>query len=355
MINFKKLTFGILTFLLTFSSFAEIIFETDFSDDGDFYVGQQQAQWSKISANKPSGFDGALVEGAGGYIKGVPGAGVGGSVALKMMWDPGMSQPTTQLFKHLTGDENTGYDEVYIRYKLRLPDNFMVGTPDYDPLPYWKFGRLWQNTGVAPGYKWTALRPDAFQTMWSFGGSVKWGADAGGTFGANSGERISKGLNASERYSNGYFIGRRDYSTVPGYFRHVGNGAWDFHSDTRMLKKRNQAWHTIEWRFKLSSSNTSGDGVFQIWFDGVEQIPVVIEPSSGAPIYDPPLLASSLPTARHGSGYNFLVMFDNMAEWNGRWGDDDVEGGIYVNDLVISSKRIGHTYSVGDVLPNRQK
>jgi hypothetical protein len=68
----------------------------------------------------------------------------------------------------------------------------------------------------------------------------------------------------------------------------------------------------------------------------------------------PDLLLSSsyaVPTARHGSGLNFFTFFDNMAGWNKDWGLADVEGAIYVNDVVISDTRIGHDYSVGRPKP----
>ena len=345
----RQLVFAIIGWVLVTSSQAEIIFETDFANDGSFYATHQQSSWTEVTDNKPLGFDGALIEG-NGYIQGMPGEGVNGSVALKFMWDPDLGQPVSQLYKHLTGDETTGYDEVYIRYNLRLPNNFKVGISGVDDIPYWKFGRLWQNTGTAPGDKWSENRADSFYAVWNFGGTDMWGIDAGATFGANSGSNLNQGSAGGERFSNDYYIGRRDYSTVPGHFRHVGNGAWDFDSETRLLKNNtSQTWHTIEWRFKLSSSDTSGDGIFQMWFDGVEQVPVAI--SQGGGVYDPPLEPTANPTAKHGSGYNFFVMFDNMASWNKNWDDAGVEGGIYVNDVVISTTRIGHNYIVGSAAP----
>jgi len=45
-------------------------------------------------------------------------------------------------------------------------------------------------------------------------------------------------------------------------------------------------------------------------------------------------------------------MFDNMAYWNKNWDDPGVEGGVYVNDLVISTERIGHEYFVGLAPPS---
>lgn len=330
---------------------AEIIFETDFENDGSFYATSQQSSWTEVVANKPSGFDGALITG-NGYIQGMPGAGINGSVALKFYWDHALGQPVSQLYKHLTGDQTTGYDDLYIRYHVRLPNNFKVGIPGIDDIPYWKWGRLWQNTGTAPGDKWTENRADSYYAVWNFGGTVEWGADAGGTFGANSGSNLSQGSAGGERYSNDYYIGRRDYSQVAGHFQHVGNGAWEYDDSTRLLlNNTSQTWHTIEWRFKLSTSDSANDGTFQMWFDGVEQIPVRIGPGGGAPEL-PDLEAQGIPTAVHGSGYNFFVMFDNMANWNKNWDDAGIEGGIYVNDVVISSSRIGHEYVVnGSVKP----
>ena len=349
MTNLKKLSLGTLVCLVSFSSNAEIIFETDFSEDGNFYASSQQSSWTEVGGNAPTGFQGALVEGDG-YIEGRPGEGVGGSVALKFMWDPDLGQPTTQLYKHLTGDITTGYDDVYIRYRVRLPNNFKVGIPGTDDIPYWKFGRLWQNTGVEAGKRWTENREDSYFSVWNFGGTDTWGVDAGATFGANSGAELDQGSAGGQRYSNDYFIGVEDYTQTPGHFRHVGNGAWDFHSGDRTLKNNtSQTWHTLEWRFKLSSSATAGDGIFQMWFDGVEQVPVEISAKNGAnENFSTPLHPQTNPTAKNGgSGYNMLVMFDNMAYWNKNWDDPGTEGGIYVNDLVISTTRIGHSYNVG--------
>ena len=87
-----------------------------------------------------------------------------------------------------------------------------------------------------------------------------------------------------------------------------------------------------------------------MWFDGVEQVPVGMDANGGAPALSN-LLPTEIPTSVNGSGYNFLVMFDNMANWNKNWDDPGVEGGIYVNDVVISTKRIGHTYFVGTAPP----
>ena len=324
---------------------AQIIFETDFRNDGDYYITDQILA---TYDNVPTGFDGALVEGDG-YIEGQPGEGMNGGVALYFLWDPDLGQPVTQLMKHLTGDRSTGYDEVYVRYRLRLPDNFKVGKSDVDDVPYWKFGRLWQNTGMR-GSGWTENRSDSYYAVWNFGGTDTYGIDAGGTFGANSGNDLDQGSAGGARYSNDFYRGRRDFSRTDGHFRAVGDGSWDFDSGSRMLKKRPQEWHTIEWRFKLSSRPGENDGRFQMWFDGEEQLPVEISGKNGAPSVAG-ASPSTIPTAVQGSGYNLLVVFDNMATWNKDWDKPGVKGGIYINDIVVSRSRIGHEYMVDGDLP----
>ena len=349
--SLKRITVGVLSFFAAQSS-ADIIFESDFSNDGSYYATHQQASWTEVTANAPTGFIGALIEG-NGKIYGVPGAGVDDSVAMKFEWDPALGQPVSQLYLHLTGDKTTGYDEVYVRYHVRLPNNIKIGIPGVDDIPYWKFGRLWQNTGTAPGDRWTENRTDSGYAVWNFGGTETWGVDAGGTFGANNGSNLSKGSAGGERYSNDYYIGRGDFTKIPGHFRAVGEGSWDFDPDTRLLYDKNQQWHTLEWRFKLSSSASSNDGIFQMWFNGIEQVPVDIRPGGGAPSLSD-LKPHEIPTTVMGSGYNFLVVFDNMAYWNKEW-DNSLEGnGIFVNDVVVSTKRIGHDYRVGgDLAPQK--
>lgn len=49
-----------------------------------------------------------------------------------------------------------------------------------------------------------------------------------------------------------------------------------------------------------------------------------------------------------GSGFNFFSFFDNLNGWNRDWSEPGVDGSIYVNDVVVSRARIGHSYRVGD-------
>ena len=106
----RDLLLIMLTYLFAFNASAQIVFETDFANDGDYY----ESGTSGIKfTNLPEGFDG--VRSNKGTISGAPGEGVGGSVALKFEWPATTTALATSLFKHLTGDENTGLKEVYIQ------------------------------------------------------------------------------------------------------------------------------------------------------------------------------------------------------------------------------------------------
>ncbi len=323
-----------------------IIFETDFRNDGNYYdSGTKAIRYT----NLPEGWDGIRTN--NGVIKGVPGAGVKGSVALKFEWPAKGTALATSLFKHLTSNKNTGYKEVYIRYRVKLPNNFKAGS-NGSALSYWKWGRLWQNAGIK-GDRWSENRPDSYYVVWNWGsGLPRWGIRNNLVFGENL-NTDSKGSAGGPRVGVNWYVGGSDqlgyHKKFAGHWDSVGNGAWEFDHSTRfLLDNMNQDWHTFEWRFKLSTTDTSNDGVFQVWFDGVEQIPPKVINDAG--IHQPIDNAStknSLITAAK-PGFNFFVLFDNMSGWSQDWSQYGVEGGIYINDIVISTHRIGPNYNVGD-------
>ncbi len=352
-----------------------IIFETNFDEDASFsHTGPTRFPWSNIGSIHPEGFDGTLIEGKG-KIYGVDGEGMGtnnsngGSVALKFEWAD-LTQPVTQLFKHLTGNARTGYEEVYVRYNVRLTNAITIGNASKDDLPYWKWGRLWQNTSSYPGGvgdpdsgagNWGENRQNSYYVVWNFGGTATWGFYNKAVYGANdlNGVNLSGGSADSARYGVKFYDGsgsRKIYAGVKGAFGNVGNGAWEFDVSTRkLLNNTDQTYHTLEWRFKLASSQTAGDGVYQSWFDGVEQTPPVSisQGKLGAHSYDPPLDPSDIPTSNNsevdasyntGSGWNFFVLFDNLTAINKDWPITGDGNGIWVNDIVISTERIGDAY-----------
>ncbi|MEJ2424087.1 MAG: hypothetical protein P8101_06440 [Candidatus Thiodiazotropha sp.] len=326
----------------------KIIFETDFKNDGAYFdTGTSFIRHTDL----PEGWDGIRTN--QGTIRGVPGAGVNGSVALKFEWPSGGTALATSLFKHLTGDESTGYDEVFIRYRVRLPNNFQAGSPGL-ALPYWKWGRLWQNCGL-DGAKWTENRTDSYFIVWNWGsGLPKWGIKNNIIMSENLATN-NKGSAGSPAVGAKWYDGvagdkKGTHIGVPGMWDNVGAGAIEFDhesgSDTRKLfDQSGQTWHTFEWRYKLSSTDTANDGVFQVWFDGIEQIPP-LPVSTPAQSIDRPMDRNSLMTAAK-PGFNLFTLFDNISGWNRHWNDTGIEGGIYINDVVISTSRIGHNYNVG--------
>lgn len=317
-----------------------IIFETNFANDAAYSnTGTSQVNYVDV----PEGWDG--VRSNQGTISGHAGEGVGGSVAMKFTWPQTTTPLATSLFKHLTGNANTGLDEVFIRYNVRLPNNFQAGT-DGKGLPYWKWGRLWQNTGLN-GSGWTEQRADSYFIVWNWGnGLPRWGIRNGLTFSENLNTN-STGSSGSPRCGPDWYVSGSDnqghHVGFDGHWDAVGSGAWEFdHTTRQLLNNTSQGWHTIEWRFKLSTTDTSNDGVFQVWFDGVEQIPP--NPVSGVEqTIDQASTSNSLLTAAK-PGMNFFTLFDNMSEWSVGQPTE-----IFINDVVISTTRIGHSYVAGSV------
>lgn len=319
-----------------------VIFESDFSADAG-YRQTNVGLWnggSNDPTEPPTGWDGVKATG-NSVIEVVEGAGVDGSNALRLAWDPASSQPTISLGKHLTGDAATGHDELYVRYHVRLPNGFKAGD-DGDRIFYWKWGRLWQNTspGIGePGGAWTENRADSGYVVWNFGGNVPY-TDVNAVWSENTGANLADGSAGGERQGVDFFVSGSDQHSAPGYFESL----WDLNTTDRpgfLEDNTGQSWHTIEYRFRLASSPTADDGEFEMWWDGVSQGQWTgISAEGGAPE------RTGIPTARMGSGWNFLVLFDNLAGWNEDWNDAGVDGWIDVNDVVISTERIGHTYEV---------
>jgi hypothetical protein len=349
--------YGFLLFAVCSAANGQIIFETDFREDVGYFATNQGITDTN---NVPSGWDGVRVTGQGRIEVNVFSE-VAPYPTLKLAWDPNLSQPEVILFKHLTGDINTGFDELFIRYHVRFPDNFKVGNGQY--MPYWKWGRLWQNTHPEPRAgvgAWSELRDDAYYVVWNFGGEPPY-TDINAAWGANIGDKLEKASSDGEHILIDYFVSGSNPPEQPGYFESMGGGDWEFvkpEEDLRnagYFKNRDQRWHTIEYHFKLATTPTANDGVFEVWFDGVKQIGGGLGGQQGwtraLPRFGAPAL-NGIPTARNGgSGFNMFSFFDNMTGWNSEWADPSVDGFIYVKDVVISDSRIGHEYSVGSPLP----
>lgn len=342
-----------------------IIFETNFANDGAYAQTQApHGDWVDVQDNPPEGFAGVVTD-VNGRVYGVPGSGVDGSVAMKIEYGDQKSDPENMLYLHLTGDRNTGYPELYIRYNVRFPEGYTIGNPSADDIPFWKWLRLWQNTGpTEPGGDWSENRADSGYVVNNWSGEATYGYRTKHTFSAAVGSNLAAGSNGGERYSSDWYNGiPADFTQAPGYFNAMGGGDWDFNPTTRQFVNSPQTWHTIEWRFKLASSPTANDGVFQIWYDGVEQTPLQsISPGGGAPVLGD-LAVNGIPTPpiAPSNGWNMLTVFDNMSgnvhsEWDAPHigagetrNPEDIKNGIFLNDLVVSTDRIGHDYQAGSV------
>ena len=320
-----------------------LIFETDFSNDTG-YQAQAVSLWNGGggTVQPPTGWDGIKAT-ANSKISVVSGEGVNGKNALKIEWDANNAQPTVSLAKHLTGNTATGYDELFIRYHVKLPDNFKAGH-DASYIPYWKWGRLWQNTsptGTPSQNSWTENRENSGYVVWGFGGGIPY-TYAYSSWSENSGATLHLGSAGGQRQGVGYFVSGSDRTVQDGYFESMGDGEWEFDaSNPGFLVGNPQRYHTIEYRFKLASSEAAEDAVFEMWWDGVKQAHwTAIVAGSGAP------QRNGIPTINRGSGFNFLTFFDNMAGWNSDWSRPGVDGYLLVNDVVVSRQRIGHNYVV---------
>lgn len=268
----------------------KVIFESNFSND-DSYIKIGGGLWDE--SNVPTGFQGAAGT-ATGSMMGVPGAGDGGTTAMRFTYDGNFTQPTQHILRHLTGQTNTGYPELYIRYNLKLPPNFRIddgsvsGTNTSGP---WKWGRLWQNTampprpgGNSPG-SWTENRQDAYYIVWNWSGSETNGIGMNISYGANA--TANGGLIIGPRArENGSAEGpRRREGTLSGavaphtgnlgYWQNVGGGAWELTpwapNGADLVDKAGQIYHTFEFRWRAATSDIANDGIMQWWIDGIEQ------------------------------------------------------------------------------------
>lgn len=339
----------VLVFLLLIPtlSFATIVFEDDFSS----------GLWSTtcingISTSAPNGWTGSRCS-TGETLEIVSGVGVGGKNALRIGYTAGSTANAVQLFKHLTGNQNTGYNELYIRYKFRFSDNwkwYIDGTAPTSSA-YWKWMRLWQNRDPNNNTTWSENYPTSttgdtryilmelastgtyrgcFHTIWSdnvngnSASGAQWMADwnsgtpteTQGCFGG-AGTGTTTGWNAE-----GLHI-QQPGDPYPGYFTTYPLGS--------------QTWHTIEWHVKLSTTQ-AGNGIFQMWLDGNLQD----DPDRGRALNGATM--ASYNTISYNGGINLLSLFDNIAGITNDWGSTPRY--IYVDNVAISSSYIGPNYVI---------
>lgn len=326
-----------------------VLFETTFDEDTGYSLTNQG---TITQVTVPEGWDGARATG-NSVIEVVAGAGVSSSNALRLKYGTNVSQPNINLFKHLTDDQNTGYDELYIRYKIKFADNWKFGDGS-GVLPYWKWGRLWQNTDVSNQANWTENREDAYYVVWNIGGSSTFGIDwniaaAGNEEDGTVSERALGSAGGPHALLDYYQTGNPlPHSGNAGYFNAIPGLDIDWTTNPGRFQLYtdggSQDWHTIEFYFKAASSPGADDGDFRIYYDGVDQgSPFKIEDK-----YNPDTGPfTGFPTAANGSGWNFFSFFDNCVDLATDFGLAGVDGWLDVNDVVVSRSRIGHSYVAG--------
>lgn len=312
-----------------------IIFETDFSSDVGLVVTQAPVYQTE---NIPSGWSAAQV--TAGTLEVIDD---NGDAAAWFRYpdrqDPGGSQPTISLVKHL-GD---GFPELYVRYRVRLPDTFKFGPGNpTTQIPYWKIGRLLQNQPTEYS-GWTENDLTSGYLVWNINGNDLYGVKFRFTMqdpyatvpGSVGGERVvidwAQGSNL-------------DWPNTTGHFEAVGAGAWelDWITNPGFLLNTPQTYHTIEVHAKLASSQGAEDGVIELWFDGVSQNPwtrILTNKATQA--------WTGVPLMQYGQGFNLLKVLDNLSVINEDWGPNP--GGMIISDIVVADQYIGHDYTIGPI------
>ena len=338
---------------LASSAGPNVIWETNFASDENY---SQTSQNLPYTADVPTGFT---------FIKATTDCsitaqntgGVGGSVAMRLTYDPAFTQPTINLAKHLTGNKTTGYDELYIRYQFKFPDAFRFGSPLSSPVntvPYWKWGRLWQNTGTTNDGTWTENRVDSKYAVWNWGNGnpALYGIENAWTFGANSGSNLNLGSAGGERFRSRPFASGQYPNSSYTYMDSFDGLETDIGTGDGEFTNNPQVWHTVEWHISLSDGVTHG--ILETWLDGVLMNGLRDHDEQGGGSYategkGTPDAAGDYyvnPTEVDVSGYNMMIFFDNMVDWNDDWDEAGVDGYIDLNDLCIATSRIGHDYVV---------
>jgi hypothetical protein len=329
----KFIVIVVIMMWLALPAYAGIVFEDDFSND----AGWSATCMGTISqVNAPSRWTGYRCQ-PNSSLKIISGLGQRGTPALQIGYQITTSAGAMSLFKHLTGNQNTGYTELYIRYQFKFDDDWKSGTNGTD-MAYWKWIRLWQGIDPYNQSQWseinnpntrylianfntTAYGKGCIATTWA---DNKAGNSAGGPrFKAwydRSNPSASDGCFGS---MNGLSI--QQSGQYAGYFVTYPSGS--------------QTWHTIEYHFKLSTNNYPGNGVFEVWLDGVKQkLPMPYKAALGG------ASMAYLNTMKYSGGMNFLTVFDNMSGWSKAWSSTKH---INIDNVVVSTSYIGTSYIVG--------
>jgi len=324
-----------------------IIFESNFGNDTGLSITSTSGG---ATSAIPSGFDGVVASGDTGAE--VLPVGPAGKNALRIKYDPALSQPSFSLSKALV-PEGSGFSDIYFRYNLKFPDNFKFGDGT-STLAYWKWFRLAQNFDINDTSTLTENRPDSYYVVGNISSSPTWGTrfnitaagnEEDGTVsersaGSSGGPRAVidwyDGISQQPADRRGHFTAMQgwdiDWDTNKGRFKTYGSGT-------------SQEYHTLEIRVKAASSPGADDGLVELFFDGVGQGASIRISDKNAPDTGP---FTGLPTAENPHGWNLIQFFDNMTSFNSDYALTGVDGWVDLADVVVSTERIGHSYIAGN-------
>ncbi len=341
-----KLSSGLIAFILLILAFpcigvSGIIFEDDFSATGVGWVGTPGIAYQNSSALKnwdyyklPSNASMATVAG-----------GQNGTPVMRFGYQIGGASLALSLGKFLTTQQSQGYSELYIRYRVKLDQNWKSGDGTVN---YWKWFRLFQNRNPQVSINGQGETDGAQDTRFIVCNTV----NNPPTWGCATTTNSQNGDSAADPFTKIYFSGSSTCSTC-GHFESISE--WDFDNATGLLPSypSTQNWHTLEWHIKLSTGtcNTSGtgteNGVLEMWIDGVKQTTSLTYSQNNGEDDR----CNALPTNKYGSGINWITVFDNMANWSDYWNVAPPSSSgvkyVYLDDVVIADSYIGPSYVIG--------
>jgi hypothetical protein len=328
-----------------------VIFEDDFSayDNQGWYPGTTS---SFNTSNPPSGWT-AYKRPSNSVVQIDPGTGQHGTPALKLGYQITGASSALSLGKHLTGNQNTGYDELYIRYQVKFDDNFKVASNGHN-VGAWKWMRLWQYRDPNDRSDWSETPSDVEDTRYIVaalndvsgvdrpGWKAMWSDNQHGH--SNGGPRVQ-----IEWYPWKAGNDQGTFEAIPN---------WELNyppsPNAGMFKTfdgpGSQEWHTVEFHIKLSTIGPPGNGLFEIWMDGIRQVKHSKPSTAGGMSGN----WENPPTQKYQGGINWITVFDNNQAWSASWNSPPGTPGhryIYLDNIVVSTSYIGNSYVVGGASP----
>lgn len=336
---------GLIFFSFISFGYSQVIFENNFNDHSEMWVGTQIGH---IVAGSHEGLPGVGVpKGWTGYINHSPqndiriitSGGHDNSPCLRI--GPEYSGLTNQVgialaLPNLQGNyDGSGYDEIYIRFYVKYSDNFDWIHPD-KTFYYQKWLRIWQNVPLNRLY---GNPPEGDEPAQSMSREENTGYILVGVGEDNYGEfsPYFYGMfcrDFADNSSSGRAVGRWNFNYSPGNNGFIENYLGNINSEGRWDEV--QTWHCWEFHIRLADSWEADNGIFEIFIDGelqtdsgfrMQQNPFQ-NPATGGVNYGPP--------PRLGVGINYISIHDNADSFG-----LSEQGYIYIDDVVVSTEYIG--------------